>query len=350
MKVSICPFCNQENIDLVVAKKLESDDIVKREEEEQKFIEATIRARSNSENTSLSSSPNTFGSRLNEEMMKRARSRTMSDYDSSDGVSNNDAITEQSASIETLATMTPEERRELENQMRSQLSHPLMMEIQRNAEIESQRHLFEHAERNRERMRESREQLESMIDRMRRRFDFGGDDDDEDGQSNGSTRNGTSGVGDGIDRRSIRQNNIDELYFAALYLTAQDSMRRRGNSHRAIRRPRNNDHTLLRALLSGRGERLDEGNDNVNRNLGQSESNENDDGNQITAADFLLSAGMSEASQMEMAIQLSLREAQEQEDRERQQNSQDGQQEQGNGENEGSGVDQEAEDASTQND
>lgn len=50
---SPCPFCKKKRMSLVVAKSLGEVDKVKREEEEQKVIEATIRARTNSESLAL---------------------------------------------------------------------------------------------------------------------------------------------------------------------------------------------------------------------------------------------------------------------------------------------------------
>lgn len=344
-----------------MAKKLQQEDVKEREEEEQKMIEATIRARANSESRMNKSSSHTssdgkgddgkdgaaeddnshgggecFGSRLNEEM-KRTRSRTMStEHNLSSDKNSNDLI-----------TLTPSERRELEDQMRSQLSHPLMAEMQRNAELESQRHLLEHAEQRRDRIQTSRDQLERFIERARIREHgldlFAGSHRDYDEEDD------MLGSG-GVDEHG--RPTFDDFYLleAALYLSArEDSIRRRASNRQARRRNRS-DTTLLRALLgrensrrnrsnnSGRNDNTsnEENNDDNNNSSNDNDENgENDrnnnggngnDRNTLTASDILL-AGLSEANQLEMAIQMSLREA---EEHERQQQD-EGNEEGGNG-------------------
>lgn len=361
-RTSLCPFCNFPNMSVVVAKKLQQEDVKKRDEEEQKMIEATIRARANSESkmNKSSSHPSSdgkgddgkegaveddnshhgggecFGSRLNEEM-KRTRSRTMSaEHDLSSGKNTNDLI-----------TLTPNERRELEDQMRSQLSHPLMAEMQRNAELESQRHLLEHAQQRRDRIQSSRDQLERFIERARIR-EHGLDlfasshrdyDEEDDMLEPG-----------GVDEHG--RPTFDDFYLleAALYLSArEDSIRRRASNRQARRRNRS-DTTLLRALLgrensrrnrsnnsgdndnTSNGENNDDNNNSSNGNDENGDNGENDrnnnrdngnDRNTLTASDILL-AGLSEANQLEMAIQMSLREAEEHERRQQEQGNEEG--------------------------
>ncbi len=357
---SPCPFCNHETMDVVVAKRLESDEVAKREEEEQKVIEASIRARANSvsshgSNNSSNGSGN-FGSRLNEEL-KRTRSRTLSDVGSPssglDGGSeehHGSSLLENNLNISHVA-MTPEERRELENEMRSQLSHPLMVEMQRNAEIESQRHLLEHAESRRDRLRSSREQIERLRNRVRENglnflnnhrrggFDYDDDNDDDDDIYNfgSSGAGGTSDTRGGGATRSSTRPNIDDLYLleAALYLSSrEDSIRRRGNRNRAAERRHRNHHALLRAILSGGiGEDVNEENSNEDNNDHDTGSNtQRDSRHQLTPADFLV--GLSEDNQLEMAIQLSLREAEERERQQQEEGESGGNDENGeNGEN-----------------
>jgi len=395
---SSCPFCNKPQMSIVVAKRLDDHDVKVREEEEQKVIEATIRARSNSESiasgttsdeTSCSSNsgigPGGFGSRLHREMM-RTRSRTLSaDFNSrptssssstNDNThSNNDAHT-----INTIknVAMTPEERRALEDQMRSQLSHPLMVEMQRNAELESQRHLLEHAERRRDRIRHSREELGRLIDRAREREHglnlFAGtfdrtydDDDDDDDDIDGGRASGIS-YGDNLlarldGERGSRPPSMNDLYLleAALYLSArEDSRRRRRNRSRG----RRNDNSLLRALLSGGGGgsgnsgsgglgggALHQGDNTTSTDDGDSSNNDRqsreseeetsqNDPHTFSAADILF-AGLSEANQLEMAIQMSIRDEEERQQRERQQQQQ---QQQENEEADGSSNNVEEED------
>jgi hypothetical protein len=315
---SSCPFCNKPQMSVVVAKRLDVHDVAKREEEELRISEATVRARTSSEasSKSMQSSPGEisnlegFGARLNEEM-KRTRSKSLCD----------DHLDESTLNIGSLA-LTPEERHTIENQMRSQLSHPLVQEMQRNAEIESQRHLTEHAERRRERVRSSREQLERLIDRARTRerglhmlTGIPGHDDDEFDMT---------GSPDSDGNRQGRP-NVEDLYLleAAIYLSARDdAMRRRGNRGRS-RRSRNNQ-ALLRALLSGGDEVAIGENVENNENGNNSQTRESNGGSDIrrgalSPSDVLI-AGLSEDNQLAMAIQMSLREA---EEREQQQDQQD---------------------------
>merc|ERR1712038_903171 len=136
---------------------------------------------------------------------------------------------------------------------------------------------------------------------------------------------------------------IDDFYFleAALYLSArEDSMRRRGNRGRSGRRNRN-DNSLLRALISG-AENVATGNDGSGSGTNNGSNNDDDgggngqdrdgdqegdsgesarNGNGISASDVFF-AGLSEANQIEMAIQMSLRDEEERQARERQQQQQ----------------------------
>eukprot|EP01083_Nonionella_stella_P247871 858910_1 len=300
---------------VVVAKRLDAGEVAKREKEEQKVIQAATRARANSgckvTLDSDSSSEKSFGSRLNEEMMK-TRPRTMSDAKDSAKMN-----------VKNVA-MTPDERRNLEEQMKSQLSHPLMREMQRNAELETQRHLLEHAERRIDRVISSRDELERLMERAREQEYglslFGGayhhEEDEEDDIF--------ARIHDGVDVSA--RPNIDDLFLieAAYYLSArEDSMRRRNNRSRSGQQGRR-DNALIRALLSGvngrssrnnaaNNESESENNDSRERGTdAQNDNNSNSRDNHLSAADLLF-GGMSESSQIEMAIQMSLREAEERE-------------------------------------
>mmetsp|Transcript_14961 Transcript_14961/g.17405 ORF Transcript_14961/g.17405 Transcript_14961/m.17405 type:complete len:534 (+) Transcript_14961:364-1965(+) len=366
---SPCPFCNKPNMTVAVAKKMDVDDVAKREEEEQKVIEATIRARVNSESRSTMTAPNSlsldntldstasggdislgsgignrersgseFGRSLDRELA-RTRSRTMSsDIDSLSGSGGT-------------AVMSPEERRMLEEEMRMQLSHPLMREMQRNAELESQRHLLEHAERRRDRLRSSRHQLGSLLERARERERgirlFSGElpSDDFLGGRNDAESNGRP--------------SINDLYLleAALYLSShEDSLRRRGGdgsggSSRSNRINRDFDNPLIRALFTHQrsggdgddshhrgGNNDEDDNDDDDENNDDSDDNdddgENNDNNNrrdnlgvLNNHGYLL-AGLSEASQIDMAIQMSLREAEIQQERQQEQEQEEQQQQQ----------------------
>ena len=340
---SPCPFCAKPDMAVEKAKHLDVEDVLKREEEEQRVIEATIRARANSETKSLRSEKSDgdsssgggvekdFGSRLNEELRRSRRKSSIrtisSDSDAGTGAGeNNDSM-----SIDTIA-MTVEERRELENRMKSQLSHPLMREMQRNAEIESQRHLLEHAERRRDQVRNSRDSLERFIERARIR------------EHGLNLISGSSGRGMGrSEDEEDRDGRPDNLYLleAALFLSArEDSLRRRREGHGQSGvggRNRNRETALLQALMAGpRGDRgsidellnaryerrrndIDDTDNNRDGRRNEHEdrgSNNNRFG--LTPTDILL-AGVSEASQIEMAIQMSLREAEQQQQEQNQQ-------------------------------
>ncbi len=307
-----------------VAEQLNQSDAAKRDEEEQRVIEATIRARANSESQTACSDGSSgtrenFGTRLNEEL-KRSRRLSSADLD-----------TDEALTIDNM-TMTVDERRELENKMKSQLSHPLMREMQRNAEMESQRHMMEHAERRRDHVRNSRDSLERFIERARIR---------EHGLNlfSGAIRHDEDG-----------RPSMDDLYLleAALFLSArEDSMRRRRNDgSRTGLRHRNRDSAFLQALISGRrgGRDIDELLHAARRGADNNSDGNDDDGGEsnddqgrfnrfgLSPANIML-AGLSEDSQIEMAIQMSLREAEQQEQEQEQQENQE------ENENDDTGVD-----------
>jgi len=120
-----CPFCNFAKVAVTVAKRMEVKDVEEREKEEQVVIEAKIRARANTFESSASSTdrsaapqpaPGEFGSSLVEQ--NRTRSESMSSVDSTSST----------------AALTPAERRILEEEMRAQLSHPLSRRMEAEAE------------------------------------------------------------------------------------------------------------------------------------------------------------------------------------------------------------------------
>jgi hypothetical protein len=154
-----CPFCNNPTFDVRVAKQLDEEYVLQREEEEQKMIEATIRSRSGhfsssvlteitnshmekpdesvDSNTATNSGYDTptqveeFGSNL----VRRLRARTES-------LSSRDCLNH-----ETIMTVSPEERRQLELEMKDQKSHPLVRMLELEAEETRHRHEVEHSER-----------------------------------------------------------------------------------------------------------------------------------------------------------------------------------------------------------
>jgi hypothetical protein len=158
-KHSTCPFCNNGRLQVTIAKQMGAEQIQERETEEQRVIEARIRARnpdassgggggggsdSNSSSAktaamkipsttagtaaaaSTDSDSNAFGSSLERNSMV-ALMRKRSESFAEDGTTNADSIP-----VECLAA-TPEERRRLENEMKAQHSHPLALRVQAEA-------------------------------------------------------------------------------------------------------------------------------------------------------------------------------------------------------------------------
>lgn len=329
-----CPFCNQPRMEVKVAKCLDEDDVTKREEEEQKVIEAKIKSRlasfgeglKTTKNNSNSSSgednedkdkllDTSFGSNLDRDL--RMRSRSLS-TDIQDGTG--------------VIAMSPEERRTLEREMSSQSDHPLLRQMNLEAERESQRHVLDHMNRRSDRTRASREQFERLMNwtarnaRDRERAAAGFDPEDAD-----NTADGRNDASPGIP-------SLNDLLMleAAMYLSMREensrSRRRsrnrsgrgmlfRGRDHpnqdqedegerehdRFRERERERDRmeaahlfqTLLRERVMNEGEAVDP------FSMPREE-------NYSAVTDRLLSE-LSEARQMEMAIQLSLQEAQERE-------------------------------------
>jgi len=148
-KFTSCPFCNNQKMQTTVAKQMGARDVQKREEEEQKTIEAQIKAQvtapnsshngsENSdsspatpvqpENEATETSPSLFGSSLERHSTRilRARSESLSSVDVDDSCS--------TTSDNTSFTLTVEERRTIEAEMRAQLSHPLTRQIEEEAD------------------------------------------------------------------------------------------------------------------------------------------------------------------------------------------------------------------------
>lgn len=193
-----CPFCNGENMTVKVAKRLEEEDVRMREVEEQKVIEQSIMEKfggkenvvggggGGKERTSLGmmatmmaktmssgddndsavavaastvverQGSSSFGSSLEAELAesRERRSRTMSLDGRVDG--------------ETIVVMTPEERRALEEQVRSQSHHPLLRQMSLRAERERERHELEYIQRRIMMEREQEEAEEGEEERNRR--------------------------------------------------------------------------------------------------------------------------------------------------------------------------------------
>lgn len=127
-----CPFCNNQKLSISIAKKLSADQILEREKDEKQIEDARKKARDGSpeENETISnnSSSDGFGSSLEQDSrvaLLRARSESFASSEENNKPDENNLI-------QSLA-MSPEERRRLEEEMRAQLSHPLTMQMEAEA-------------------------------------------------------------------------------------------------------------------------------------------------------------------------------------------------------------------------
>jgi hypothetical protein len=328
-----CPFCNKPKMTVSVAKSLDDLGILKREEDEQKVIEAKIRAKfGNGGSTRPASAPLTtnttanananantpetsasFGSNLEADQQSRSRSRTLS-----------------CTKKDIIVAMSPHERRVLEEEMRSQRNHPLMRQMSLNAERDRQRHEYEYRQRTNERRMDSHLRLEELLnrrasaivgDRERREFNrrlsviTGVNDESSDEEEteahermddlfmieaalylsmrdregrprinsnrNGNGNGGSGGGGGGIDNGNGGESNSNN---ANADENSGTGSNRRGGGRSSRNRARNglDPQNLIQALLSGRS---------------------------VIEGDY--SGGLSEDAQLELAIQLSLQQQQE---------------------------------------
>jgi hypothetical protein len=180
------------------------DDILKRDQEEQRVIEASIRnraAQKNGESAGLATDNvdneqeggRTFGSSLE----SYNRSRTLSNASSSNvSATSSDAGTNTDDSNALLSVaMTPEDRRALENEMRAQLTHETHQRMQSEEEEASMRRAQEWYGSEagaRARVRDARlAELSNLLARMSAR---GGDNDDGDSSEGGAIGRGRGGA------------------------------------------------------------------------------------------------------------------------------------------------------------
>jgi hypothetical protein len=158
-KQSTCPFCNCSKLQVSVAKKPTEDDIQTRHKEEQSVMEARIRGTNNNgngnglqndasticltdhETTNVkkkshaavapdSPSPSGFGSELEKDERFQMLKKRSESFASNEG---NRTPQVDNEIIKSIA-MTPEERRRLEAEMRTQLSHPLTLQVEAEAQ------------------------------------------------------------------------------------------------------------------------------------------------------------------------------------------------------------------------
>lgn len=121
-KQTVCPFCGEAKFQVSVAKSLDEEAMLQREKEEQLMEEARQRSRTLS-SEARKDDDDSFGASLekNEHVaIMRARSSSMS----------SDHSNPAEASDLTAIAMSPEERQELERQMKAQSEHPLSLRLQ----------------------------------------------------------------------------------------------------------------------------------------------------------------------------------------------------------------------------
>ena len=133
-KLSCCPFCNSPELGVSVAKQLTVEEIREKEVEEQRVMEAVIKSReiaaeSNKENGGTSNENSDFGSTLAKDS-RVAEMRARSESITSSGSDHNQT----DDNIIRSLSMTPEERRRLEDEMKAQLVHPVALREQAMAE------------------------------------------------------------------------------------------------------------------------------------------------------------------------------------------------------------------------
>jgi len=255
-----CPFCNHDKIAVTIAKKLVGEDVAKREKEEQMVIEATIRARKNSES---------------------------------------------SVNSDTSSLMMPAERENLEREMRSQCAHPIMTRLRREEDERRERHDEEYNRRSRE--------SNSMFQRnyLTRR----GMDDDVRNYMRTFGRSGTSGLNDLVmlEALLLSMNNRNTSTSSSL-LEATDSGSSETSASASSSDPARRRNPLLQALMRRRSRDVEE-EDNFNnvwdfpdRNL-----------DPLIRSGFLGDSfpSYSEDEQMAMAIAMSLREEEASQERNR---------------------------------
>ncbi|KAL7519178.1 hypothetical protein ACHAWX_003969 [Stephanocyclus meneghinianus] len=203
-KYTTCPFCNNPKMGVTVQKVMDEDAIAKREEDEQRVIEAIIRNRvaqvsgeapsprplsqSSSLMNEASDREQSFGSSL--EQYNRSRTFSNSSSALSEGSASDPGgnigsntpkrpVNDEDALV--FLAMSPDARLELEREMRAQLSHETHQRMVHEAEEERMRHVEEWSRSDsgmRSRMREARiAELTQLLDRMSGRGDGGEDVD-----------------------------------------------------------------------------------------------------------------------------------------------------------------------------
>lgn len=156
---TVCPFCNDSKMGVKVQGSMKEMDVVKREEEEQRVIEATIRSRvselnnpgegrSNGDDNADGQSINPSGSFGSSLENYNNRARTQSNASSNTDPNNPDQPTtpvrnDSTGALQSLA-MSPADRTALESEMRAQLSHETHLRVENEAEEARLRHAREY--------------------------------------------------------------------------------------------------------------------------------------------------------------------------------------------------------------
>jgi len=152
-----CPFCNNSNFDVRIAKQLDEEYVLQREEDEQKLIESTIRSRSGL--ITVSSRTNTIPEKETPEgsvdsvtVADSSLDRSVHDDEFGSTLAKRLRARSESLSVRDLnhnsiMTLSADERRQLELEMKDQKSHPLVRMLELEAEETCHRHELEHSER-----------------------------------------------------------------------------------------------------------------------------------------------------------------------------------------------------------
>ena len=155
-----CPFCNQDKmrvkVDDMSSLKNETDSSVAPENDPKAIDGVEDNAGITEETITNRPKSSSFGSNLDAHLLMRSRSRSIS---SDVNKENNHLI--------NMTTVDPEERKALEEEMRSQRNHPLMRKMAEEADRERERHQLEHLERSSSRRRTSALQLARLLRRSR---------------------------------------------------------------------------------------------------------------------------------------------------------------------------------------
>ena len=306
-RTSICPFCNHPKMCIKVAKTMDSAAVEERQMNEQKVIEAKIRA----QNSSVNEDPSGFGSSLEHNTavrLMRARSESLS----SAGDSENDV-----ASI----AMTPEDRQVLEEEIRAQHLHPLARRVEQEAEdrrLENERNYYRSQSG---RLRELR--MAEMRARSARMARMSSDPLLLGGRRISNNRNWNEIVDAFENGGNGEVNTLDDLVVleAAILLSMAEEGRRReeeSGSSTADNNEASNPRfdaaqhamqgfPLVHSLLADPAAAVDHrpSSSRRGRSLRSLQHGSHDMSN-------LLLAGISEAEQIEMAIAMSLQQAQQQ--------------------------------------